>query len=282
MSVVRNSYTWRAGIIKSNLSPTTRHVLLTLSCHFNDAGEACYPSTRLLAEETGLSERAVITHLAKARELGWLHVSKHGFAGQRWASNQYMPSFPEGAERGSAPCKKGTEPRSAPYKKGTEPNAKKALNDVQSNYSVELLKTTTTTPEAHITGSGGAFDGLTIESAIVPFLPQLLDVLRYAGIANPEHAQDLLDELAGTIVAGNRGDRQKVGNPVAWLKSVASTQDFTRARCFEIQARRQSAKACGQRISSAPDVVIDPVAAAKGEAIFAGVRRHLQSQSQHP
>ena len=135
MSVVRNSYTWRAGIIKSQLPATTRHVLLTLSCHFNDACEACYPSTRLLAEETGLSERAVITHLANARALGWLRVSKHGFAGQEWARNQYTPSFPQ-----------GTEPRSAPCEKGTEPHDKKALNDVQSNYSYELLIKTTTTP----------------------------------------------------------------------------------------------------------------------------------------
>lgn len=140
-----NSYTWRGGVIKSDLPSTTRHVLLTLSCHFNDAGEACYPSTRLLAEETGLSERAVITHLIRARELGWLIVSKHGFAGQRWSRNQYVPSFPE-----------GTEARSVPSGKGAEPDAKKALNDVQSNYSsVELLITTTTTaPQAQDCSSG--------------------------------------------------------------------------------------------------------------------------------
>lgn len=129
-----NSYTWRGGVIKSDLPATTRHVLLTLSCHFNDAGEACYPSTSLLARETGLSERAVVTHLIRARELGWLIVSKHGFAGQKWSRNQYIPSFPE-----------GTEARSVPSGKGAEPDAEKALNDVQSNYSVELLITTTTT-----------------------------------------------------------------------------------------------------------------------------------------
>lgn len=151
MSVVRNSYTWRAGIIKSQLPATTRHVLLTLSCHFNDAGEACYPSTRLLAEETGLSERAVITHLANARALGWLRVSKHGFAGQEWARNQYTPSFPQ-----------GTEPRSAPCEKGTEPHDKKALNDGQSNYSGDLLIKTTTPPSPP---KGMEIDDL-VESAV--------------------------------------------------------------------------------------------------------------------
>ena len=272
MSVVRNSYTWRAGIIKSNLPSTTRHVLLTLSCHFNDAGEACYPSTRLLAEETGLSERAVITHLANARALGWLRVSKHGFAGQEWARNQYTPSFPE-----------GTEPRSAPSEKGTEPNDNKALNDVQSNYSLELLNTTTTPKEIHITGSGGGFDNLIIEPLVAQHLPQLLRALAIAGIKDPAIAQDLLDELAGTIDAGKRGERPKVGNPIAWLKSVAATKDFTRARCFEVQARRQSAK--HQMAATNSVLELDILAVKKGEERYPGIgrcRQQSQSKSQSP
>lgn len=132
-----NSYTWRAGIIKSDLLSTTRHVLLTLSCHVNDAGESAYPSTALLAKETGLSERSVITHLSIAKDLGWLEVRKHGLSGQSWARNEYYPRFPDdkkGTEPLSPPCKKGTESLS----EGTEPDDKKALNDVQSNYSYEL------------------------------------------------------------------------------------------------------------------------------------------------
>lgn len=283
MSVVRNSYTWRAGIINSNLPSTTRHVLLTLSCHFNDAGEACYPSQRLLAEETGLSERAVVAHLGSARELGWLQVSKHGFAGQKWANNQYMPSFPEGTEPHSAPCEKGTEPHSAPCGKGTEPNDKKVLNDVHTNYSVELLSlnTTTTAPEAH---GGGVYDDLAIEPVIAPFLPQLLDIMRQAGIADPAHAQNLLDELAGTIAAGNCGERAKVGNPISWLKAVVARK-FQPARCVGVQARRQSTKASGQLTTRKPTQIIDPVAAAKGAEIVAQVfarKRKQQSQPQHP
>lgn len=87
-------YTWRAAILKSGLKPTTRHVLLTLSCHVNDVGQSAYPSTKLLAEETGLSERAVITHLHEASEAGWLRICKHGFGGQKWARNEYYPAMP--------------------------------------------------------------------------------------------------------------------------------------------------------------------------------------------
>lgn len=191
------SYTWRAAIIRSDLAPTTRHVLLTLSCHINDAGEPTYPSTLTLADECALSERAVVTHLKLAHSLGWLVVTKHGYGGQAWARNQYEPRVPDGfeprpkserkgterrsaplsgeiealndvqclgekgTEAGSVPCaqglstkalkhvqcldEKGTEPRSVPSAKalnltteGTEPDDKKALNDVQSNYPIEL------------------------------------------------------------------------------------------------------------------------------------------------
>ncbi len=162
-------WTWRHAIINSTLPATTRHVLLTLSCHVNDAGEPVYPSTRLLAAETNLSERAVITHLRAAAEAGWLVTEKHGYGGQKWARNQYYPLIPDdfqlpdrdskGTELRSAPQKsgretkalnevqqlvdKGTELRSAPSEKalnvvpeGTEPNDRKALNDVQSNTAV--------------------------------------------------------------------------------------------------------------------------------------------------
>ena len=280
-SVVRNSYTWRAGIIKSNLAPTTRHVLLTLSCHFNDAGEACYPTTRLQAQETGLSEKCVITHLAIARELGWLKVSKHGFAGQRWSNNQYMPCFPEGTEPPSVAHQKGAEPRSVPSKKGTEPNDKKALNDVQCNYSVELLSlntTTTTAPKALTSGSGGVFDNLIIEPVITQYLPQLLDVLQRAGVAEAD-AQDLLDELVGTIEAGKRGERQKVANPVLWLQGVVAGK-FKRARCFEVRARRQSVKTSVQMACKRDDLDIDPIASAKGAEYFSIARVKERQQAQ--
>lgn len=132
------SYTWRAGILTSDLASTTRLVLLTLSCHVNDAGESAFPSTKLLASESGLSERAVVSHLAIAKEKGWLRVQRHGFGGQRWARHEYYPSFPKGAECGSAASEEGTESGSVPWREGTEPDDEKALKEVQSNYSGEL------------------------------------------------------------------------------------------------------------------------------------------------
>lgn len=151
-------------------------------------------------------------------------------------------------------------------------------------YQVEGdLKTPTTTvppkPKAHAgSGSALAFDGLKIEPVIAPFFPQLLDVLRHARISDTALAQDLLDELAGTIEAGIRGDRQKVGNPVSWLQAVA-TGEFKRARCFEVLDRRRSAKAHEQRKATDSNFVPDPLAQAKGEEFIANLKRRHSQQS---
>lgn len=148
------SWSWRHAIVKSGLPPTTRHVLLTISVFMNDAGDGCYPTTKQLAEATGLSERAICTHIEIAKQGGWLTVTVHGFKGQKWKNHQYEAAWPEveGAEGGSARSDKkalndvqqqSTERGSAASKKalnvvpkGTEPNDKKALNDVQSTSPV--------------------------------------------------------------------------------------------------------------------------------------------------
>lgn len=88
-------FSWRTAILKSGLQPTTRHVLLTLACHMNDAGESCYPSIARLCDETGLSKQTVITHLQTAEESGWISTEKHGFKGQRWARNEYKIAWPK-------------------------------------------------------------------------------------------------------------------------------------------------------------------------------------------
>ena len=91
---ITDYFTWRGAILKSNLPATTRHVLLTLGCHMNDVGESCYPSIDLLCQETGLSNRAVITHLQKANEFGWIQVGRHGFGDSRYWRNEYKISWP--------------------------------------------------------------------------------------------------------------------------------------------------------------------------------------------
>lgn len=169
------SYTWRHAIINSSLEATTRHVLLTLSCHINDAGESAYPSTKTLARECAVSEPTICKHLRLAKCAGWLIVRKHGFGGQAWARSEYYPRIPDdfeipdwnpkGTKAALAPSdeelstealkqvkrvgKKGTKAALAPSKKalnltheGTKPDAQKALKQVKSNYSENYPITT--------------------------------------------------------------------------------------------------------------------------------------------
>lgn len=139
---------WQKAIVASSLGPTTRHVLHALAT-FMDAEGACWPSTITLAEATGYSERAVVTHLAHARKDGWFSVGKRENAGQAWKSNAYCAAIP-GTELCSVPLAasgsqfggKGTERRSVRIKqngarhksKGTERGSvrrtAKALNVV--------------------------------------------------------------------------------------------------------------------------------------------------------
>lgn len=88
-------FSWRQAVLASTLSPTTRHVLLTLACHMNDAGESCYPSVSLLSRETGLDRTTIMTHLKVAATAGWITVMKHGLNGQRWARNEYAMAWPK-------------------------------------------------------------------------------------------------------------------------------------------------------------------------------------------
>lgn len=152
-------FSWRQAILDSDLQPTTRHVLLTLACHMNDAGESCYPSIELLCKETGLSNRAVITHLQKAAESGWVKVGKHGFAGQRWANNEYRMSWPtdicleKDAEKvvndvHNVEEKVVNKVHDLPKKavnlvpKGSEPDDRKVVNDVHTSTSINSSKST--------------------------------------------------------------------------------------------------------------------------------------------
>lgn len=169
-------YTWRQAIQKSDLPPTTKHVLLNLSCYINDAGQAAFPSIDQQAADTGLSRRAVITHL-KSVEGRWLSVSKHGYGGQKWARNEYLPRLPDeadldvagvpeeqkGGERGSPPSAKklgkGGERGSPPSgPEGGEPDDRKVVNVVHPNRPEEI----TTTP--HSPPKGGDLLAVTGEA----------------------------------------------------------------------------------------------------------------------
>lgn len=135
-------FSWRHAVLKSDLAPTTKHVLLTLSCHMNAMGEGAFPSTKLLAEETGYSERCVVTHLASSKKKGWIKAKVHGFGGRGWKRHEYCLAWPNGTEVRSAP--KDESLKDVQHENGealnverdgTEPRSGEALNDVQCSTS---------------------------------------------------------------------------------------------------------------------------------------------------
>lgn len=136
------TWSWQQAVQESGLPPTTRFVLLNLSVYMNNKGGNCYPTTAQQATDTGLSERAVCTHLKLAEEAGFIIKKVHGFKGKQWKNHEYIPVHPEDIE----PLNQGTEPRSVPSEtealnvttEGTEPDDIKALNDVQSNFPDNL------------------------------------------------------------------------------------------------------------------------------------------------
>jgi hypothetical protein len=129
-----NLFEWRKAIVSEyGPKPTTRLVLLVLSLHMDKEGDRCFPSTKALERETGLSERSVCTHLIMAEKTGWIKKEVCGLSGQGWKRHKYIASIPEKVLKEVQYLNlKGTEP----HAEGTEPHDIKALKEVQSSSSV--------------------------------------------------------------------------------------------------------------------------------------------------
>ncbi len=143
--------------------PTMRHVLLTLSTHGDTDGNDIFPSTRTLADETGLSERSVCTHLQKAEDSGWIERSSKG-TGHGWRRHVYSLRIPalalnvvqqQGNGRDSASKKTAcTEPDTEGtecHAEDTEHGNMNVLKDVQSTSSVTSpMNSSKTSPASRV------------------------------------------------------------------------------------------------------------------------------------
>jgi len=61
------------------------------------SGGSCFPSTKRLSEETGLSERTVCTHLEIAEKEGWIQKMQQGLTGRAWKRHSYQALIPQKA-----------------------------------------------------------------------------------------------------------------------------------------------------------------------------------------
>lgn len=119
-------FTWRSAVA-SRFGPkaTTRHVLLTLSLHMNERGGSCFPATTTLADETGLSRRAVEEHIRLAEETGWIRRKEVGLSGQRWRRKSYTASVPEAARKGLREERDRDETEEKGAERGSIPSSEK-------------------------------------------------------------------------------------------------------------------------------------------------------------
>lgn len=141
---LRPLFDWRSALASpfGPKNPTTRHVLLTLSLHMSPKGDSCFPSIDLLTEESGLSRRAVVTHLRTAADEGWIGKRERPEKnGQGWRRIEYFPLIPQGVEQ---QVKAWMEERSArrapaqggaPRSKGGARGAPKVVQDVHLSTS---------------------------------------------------------------------------------------------------------------------------------------------------
>jgi hypothetical protein len=88
-------WSWRQAILRAQLEPSSKLLLLALSTYMNDHGEGCYPSIEQLCKDTSLSERTVFYHLKKAEAEGFLIKDKRELPGKKWAANEYRAAIPE-------------------------------------------------------------------------------------------------------------------------------------------------------------------------------------------
>jgi DNA-binding transcriptional MocR family regulator len=133
---------WLIASGRGPSSPTTRHVLLTLALHMAADGSRAFPSEQRLAQETGLSERAVSTHLRLASEQGWIVRRRLRQAGKDWAQYVYQAAVPatrSAPEPGSGPTPIATEGDS----RAPAPGGDMVPNDVPLNAKDNAAHNTT-------------------------------------------------------------------------------------------------------------------------------------------
>ena len=120
---------WRKALLSENgpEKPMTRYVLDVLSKYMQPDGTQCYPSTRSIARDSGLSERAVCQHLALGADGGWIVKTSRQAGGREWRSHLYIPIIPSGADSQSVPDSRGTDRESVTHDRGTDSHDSGAL-----------------------------------------------------------------------------------------------------------------------------------------------------------
>lgn len=91
-------WSWRHAIVSSDAPPLTRLVCLVLANYVSDVGAGCWPGTKLLLGETGLSNKTLTEHLKRAVKAGLLEIRRVPGAKGTFGYYHYYPRFPKNVE----------------------------------------------------------------------------------------------------------------------------------------------------------------------------------------
>lgn len=95
-SVRAERYSWWRALRASSLSPTARHVALTIATYMDAVGGGAWPSMATLADDTGRSRRTVARAVQELEEHGYLEVQSGGgrLVDGRYQHNRYVARMP--------------------------------------------------------------------------------------------------------------------------------------------------------------------------------------------
>lgn len=92
----RKVWDWRTIILHNGPDNATyKHLLLTLSCYMDSAGQSCFPSISTLEKTTSLTRPTLVKYLKKAKDDGWIIVEQKKSENNVWQRNEYTASLPE-------------------------------------------------------------------------------------------------------------------------------------------------------------------------------------------
>ena len=86
---------WKLSFMASKLAPTTRLVLHTIGEHLDNSGSDARVSVGEIVRQSGLSDRAVRTHLRIAYDAGWIEIDLDALHIGKGIGRKYDASIPK-------------------------------------------------------------------------------------------------------------------------------------------------------------------------------------------
>lgn len=229
------AWTWRRSLLKSDLPATTKHVLLTLSCHVPEIGGAAFPSPATLAAESSLNEKTVRSHLKEGVAAGWIQKFERFTDSGRQTTNGYHLTLPGGGGnmRGTSPSNgEGRGEREYPLEGGTRVPPHKSSyeklrgDDAPAAIEGDLFEDDGANPVAVAIGGFLKRTGARwrLKSTITEWAQQIGGEAQYAGLNLPYQIQRAGEWWESAIASGKRKKPPKQPDQAirTWLRNAAS------------------------------------------------------------